>query len=109
MVAFFLLLVTFSQAQTNTDARLNDLEKTVKSLEDKVRRLESMATQTKPGSSTLTYSTCYIETPFNGTFSATEVTEDGARFGAMEKCSKTLNDVNFACDKRKVKCSGAKK
>lgn len=109
MSTFLFILITFSQAQTNAESRLAALEQSVKSLEEKIRKLESTALQNKSSLATPGYFTCYVETPFNGTFSATEVTEDGARFAAMEKCSKSLNEGNFACGKRKVKCSGGNK
>lgn len=95
--------LSFSQtADVNT--RLMLLEKSMKELQDKVHRLEGTVAQ-KPGGTT--FFTCYIETPFSGTFSSTDVTEDAARFAAVEKCAATLNGNNFACDRRRAKCSSS--
>ena len=97
-------LVTSINAQADDSQRIEDLERQVKTLTEKVNKMES--TFNKGGGFMLTpHFTCVIETPFNGTYSATELSETAAREGAITKC----NDNSAArgtgqCTNMNVKC-----
>lgn len=73
------------------------LERAVDQLQRKVFQLEN------EGGGRGGYTTCYIKTTFDGTFSATEPTETAAKAKAMERCSDKIKH-GFACDDDKVKC-----
>ena len=79
--------------------RVQRLEQAVDQLQRKVYDLESHPSA--PPASSLT--TCYIKTPFDGTFSATEATETAARAGALEKCNAKAKSSIY-CGENDLKC-----
>ena len=79
--------------------RVWELERAVQQLQMRVFSLEMTGGQKPPIS---TFTTCYIKTPFDGTFSATEPTETAARAAALEKCGAKANGIH--CNERNVKC-----
>ena len=76
--------------------RVLQLERAVDQLQRKVFQLES------GGGNRANWTTCYIKTPFDGTFSATEPTETAARAKALEKCSNKASST--FCQERELKC-----
>jgi len=81
--------------------RVQRLEQAVDQLQRKVFDLESRPVATPPAASAFT--TCYIKTPFDGTFSATEPTETAARAGALEKCNAKAKSSIY-CEEKDLKC-----
>lgn len=81
--------------------RVNQLERAVDQLQRKVFDLQFNA-PSRPNS---TWTTCFIKTPFDGTFSATEPTETAARAGAIQKCNnKNSGSKSIFCDESKLQC-----
>jgi hypothetical protein len=77
--------------------RIGRLEQAVSQLQQQVFQL-STAPVVASG-----YTTCYIETPFDGTFSETSPTMTAAKAGAITKCTdKTKGSIY--CSSDKVKC-----
>ncbi|MGZ3651028.1 MAG: bZIP transcription factor [Bdellovibrionota bacterium] len=97
--------------------RVQRLEQAVDQLQRKVFDLETRPSGTPPGAgspsggfagppagtSASTFTTCYIKTPFDGTFSATEPTETAARAGALEKCNAKAKSSIY-CEEKDLKC-----
>ena len=81
--------------------RIYQLELAVDQLQRKVFDLERKNSESNNGAST--WSTCYIKTTFNGTFSSTKPTETAARAETMEKCSKGT-DNSIWCKESDIKC-----
>ncbi len=109
-IALFLLTVSAhaqdakSRAeQDRLRAKVEELEKTVKSLEDKVGKMES--TLMKGGGFMITANTtCEINTPFDGAYVSTELSEKAARLAVMEKCREKVADKSL-CTDMFVKCA----
>lgn len=78
--------------------RIYDLERAVEQLQRKVFKLE-LGNANPPAAS---MTTCYLKTPFDGTFSATEATETAARAKVLEKCTKASSET--FCQERNLKC-----
>jgi hypothetical protein len=82
--------------------RIDELEKQVKVLSEKVNKMDS--TFNKGGGFMLTpHFTCEIEVPFEGTFTATELSEKAARNSVVEQCREKLKKDN-RCDNFNVSC-----
>lgn len=81
--------------------RVYELERAVQQLQRRVFELELKKTEDK-SSVTTSMTTCYITTAFNGTFSATEMTETAARAKALEKCSAVVQGIG--CEEHRLKC-----
>lgn len=101
-----LLLTLFisgtAHANDAQSKRIEELERQVKTLTDKVDKMES--TFNKGGGFMLTpHFTCEIDAPFNGPFTATELSEQAARASVMEKC-KAVNKNNGQCEPASIKC-----
>lgn len=75
------------------------LERAVAQLQARVFELELGKSSNTPESQ---MTTCYIRTPFDGTFTATEATETAAKAKAMEKCAAKANSIH--CSERDAKC-----
>jgi hypothetical protein len=88
-----------SSGGSDSDLRLRvvQLERAVDQLQRKVFDLES------GGGSKSSWTTCFIKTPFNGTFSATSPTETAAKAEALEKCS-AKTDSSMYCSESYLKC-----
>lgn len=79
------------------------LERAVAQLQERVFQLEGRPpTSTTPGVNPKDMTTCYIRTPFNGTYTATEATETAARAKAIEACSAKASSIH--CGESDVKC-----
>lgn len=91
-------------------SRIYALELAVNQLQRKVFELEYRTggtvivplPGTTPSPDKSAWITCYIRTPFDGTYSATEPTETAARAGALEKCAGKANQMY--CHESSVKC-----
>lgn len=82
--------------------RIDELEKSVKVLQEKVNKMES--TLMKGGGFMIVANyTCTIDAPFNGPFSATELSEKTARDSVIAQCREKNKD-NGQCDPGRVKC-----
>ena len=91
-----------SAGDAKIQSRIEELEKSVQVLQQKVEKMES--TLMKGGGFMITTNaSCEIETPFNGTFSATELSEKAARRSVIEQCKEKLSDHN-QCGEISVKC-----
>ncbi len=104
-IAMLILSTAVPFAHAN-DARLqqkvDELEKSVRSLEDKVQKMES--TLMKGGGFMIVANyTCDIDTPFNGSYSSTELSEKAARQSVMDKCREKVSDAT-QCSATFVKC-----
>lgn len=106
MKTIFIITLIFSFSYTWADEasnkRLEALESKVKSLEEKVNKLDSVLM--KPGGLNIIANvSCEINTPFNGDYVATELSETAARNSVMEKCREKLSDKT-QCLPQFVKC-----
>ncbi len=82
--------------------KVRRLQDAVIDLQERVERLEEKL-GTTPSSNTTTTTTCYIETPFDGVFDATDSNETKARIEAVKSCiSKVKSRIH--CSAEKVKC-----
>ncbi|MCO5143492.1 MAG: hypothetical protein M9962_10425 [Oligoflexia bacterium] len=79
--------------------RIYRLELAVEQLQRKVFDLESRQHQPLPEKK---WTTCYINTPFDGTFTATEPTETAAKALALSKCNEKSSST--FCKERDIKC-----
>ena len=79
--------------------RVTFLERAVYQMQERVFNLEAKPVSVVAPS---TFTTCYIKTPFNGTFTATEPTEMAARANTMKKCSDGGGDIH--CRESDLKC-----
>lgn len=80
--------------------RVSQLERAVDQLQRKVFELQFNNPPSRPGSN---WTTCFIKTPFDGTFSATEPTETAARARAVERCEQNKKGSIF-CEARHLTC-----
>lgn len=76
--------------------RVRLLEGAVLHLQDRLYRLETASTSATP------MTTCYIQTPFDGTFTATRPTRTAAKGDVMRQCTKKADET--WCREKKVKC-----
>ena len=94
--------------------KIRALQENVLDLESRLQKLESkggvnlsapIATATAPtsSSSSETKVTCFIETPFDGLFDATDVNETRARVEAVKACMGKVKS-RIHCSTEKVKC-----
>lgn len=105
---FMILLFAFLSSGTASadDAqlrkRIDELERQVKTMGEKVDKMDS--TFNKGGGFMLTpHFTCTIDAPFNGPFTATELSEQAARTSVIEQC-RAVNKNNGQCEVASVKC-----
>jgi hypothetical protein len=75
----------------NSQKRIEDLEKQVKELSQKVERMENTLTRSN-GFMIVANVTCDIHTPFDGVFTATELSETAARQSVTKQCTDKLSD-----------------
>lgn len=113
-----LFLSTFSWAQKGTTTRIEiiddtkdlsntELRRRIRRLQDAVidlqERVERLEDKLGTSGSPDTKVTCFLETPFDGVFDATEINETKARVEAVKACmSKVKSRIHCAADK--VKC-----
>ncbi len=83
-------LATFAQ-EASTQKRLDEMEKQLKTLKDKVEKMESTLTKSN-GFMIVANVSCDIKTPFDGEFTATELSETAARSAVIEKCKQKVPD-----------------
>lgn len=87
---FCVSLQSFSE-DASTQKRLDDMEKQLKTLKDKVDKMESTLTKSN-GFMIVANVSCDIKTPFDGEFNATELSESAARLAVIEKCKQKVPD-----------------
>lgn len=85
------------------EKRISELESSVMQLQRRVYELESgqKAAQPAPDSG---WTTCTIETPFDGNFTATEPTRTAAIANSLKACKEKTSNNSVFCDKDKVVC-----
>ena len=88
--------------------RVRSLQEAVIDLQARVDQLEARvgvttATGTLAPAAAATPITCYVETPFDGLFDATEVNETKARVEAVKACMAKVKS-RIHCSAEKVKC-----
>lgn len=108
MNKIFILLIasafsSFCLAEdAKTQRRIDELERSVKTLNEKVEKMES--TLMKGGGFMIVANvTCEINTPFNGEYAATELSEQAARNSVIEQCKAKVPDAT-QCLPQFVKC-----
>lgn len=79
--------------------RVRELERTVTQMERRIFDLERLDRPREEGSRWIT---CYLKTPFDGIFLATERTEIAARAQALQRCAGKANQV--FCKERELLC-----
>lgn len=84
-------LMSHSGFAQNDQKRLDDMEKKLKTLSEKVEKLENTLTKSN-GFMIVANVNCTIKTPFDGEFTATELSESAARSSVMEKCQQKVPD-----------------
>jgi hypothetical protein len=99
-----------SSSDRELRSRIADLERAVDQLQRKVFELQmgkdyDRPSFTWPGNSYRPVKdiTCYLKTPFDGTFMATQSTETAARARTLDKCTSKLNNSVF-CKEDNIKC-----
>ncbi len=95
VVLFFIVLVGISSVGLANEAalqkRVEDMEKQLKGLKDKVEKMENTLTKSN-GFMIVSNVSCDIKTPFDGEFTATELSESAARRSVIEKCEQKVPD-----------------
>lgn len=89
-------------SQSELWTRVWMLERAVAQLQARVFELEGKPGAVVPIQHPKDMTTCYIKTPFNGTFTATEATKTAAQAKVMEACSAKASSIH--CDEDDVKC-----
>jgi hypothetical protein len=97
-------------SQTELWNRVWMLERAVAQLQEKVFELQmrrghgggGVIIVPNPGTNPKEMTTCYIKTPFNGTFTATEATETAAKAKVMQDCANKASSIH--CGEDDVKC-----
>lgn len=84
-------ITTLSSWAQSDQKRLDEMEKKLKTLSEKVEKLESTLTKSN-GFMIVANVNCTIKTPFDGEFTATELSENAARSSVMEKCQQKVPD-----------------
>ncbi|RYZ98644.1 MAG: hypothetical protein EOP11_20370 [Proteobacteria bacterium] len=84
-------------------SRIEMLERAVEQLQRKVFDLQRGPDFREPDYR-VKMTTCYLKTPFDGTFMATEPTETAARAKALTKCNGKLNGSSIFCKEEALKC-----
>ena len=107
VLSLFFPLIASAQNRQSDDARLrqrvDELEKSVATLQDKVQKMES--TLMKGGGFMITANyTCELSTPFDGDYTATELSEQAARTSVLDQCQTKARDKN-QCLPVLVKCN----
>lgn len=98
-----LFSASFARSEdTATSKRLDALEAQVKSLQEKLNKMDTVLA--KPGGLNIMANvSCQISTPFDGDYVATELSETAARNSVMEKCREKLSDKT-QCLPQFVRC-----
>lgn len=91
-----------SYSERELRQRIEMLERAVEQLQRKVFDLQREPEYSRPGFGKMT--TCYLKTPFDGTFMATEPTETAARAITLKKCNDKLNGSSIFCKESELKC-----
>lgn len=86
----FLFLASLSFADSAQD-RLDGMESELKNLKARVEKMESTLTRSN-GFMIVANVTCDIKTPFDGNYTATELSETAARTSVMDKCKQKVPD-----------------
>ena len=86
------LIITSSSAfADDSQKRIEELEKQLKELKQKVEKMENTLTKSN-GFMIVANVTCDIHTPFDGDFTATELSETAARQSVIKQCTDKLSD-----------------
>lgn len=85
------LLFSIGAFAEDSQKRIEDLEKQLKNLQQKVEKMENTLTRSN-GFMIVANVTCDIHTPFDGDFTATELSETAARQSVMKQCTDKLSD-----------------
>lgn len=91
-----------SASERELRQRVEMLERAVEQLQRKVFDLQRTPDYREPDYRGK-MNTCYLKTPFDGTFMATEPTETAARARALGKCNEKLKGSIF-CKESELKC-----
>jgi len=104
LLVFFPLIAQAGQSEEDRlRQRVDELEKNVQTLQDKVQKMES--TLMKGGGFMITANyTCELNTPFDGEYTATELSEKAAKTSVMEKCQSKARDKG-QCLPLLIKCN----
>lgn len=81
--------------------RVHQLEMAVAELQEHLYQLEQ--TQRMGPATQTAFWTCYIETPFKGTITATEPTKTAAKAQVLKRCNRKT-DNGLYCREKNVKC-----
>ncbi|MBY0383567.1 hypothetical protein K2X05_00275 [bacterium] len=87
----FIFLTTISSFAQSDQKRLDEMENKLKTLSEKVEKLEKTLTKSN-GFMIVANVNCTIKTPFDGEFTATELSESAARSSVTEKCQQKVPD-----------------
>jgi hypothetical protein len=96
-----------SASERELRQRVEMLERAVEQLQRKVFDLQRTPEYREPEYHRPIFSkmtTCYLKTPFDGTFMATEPTETAARARTLTKCNDKLNGGSIFCKESEIKC-----
>ncbi len=85
------LFSTSSAFADDSQKRIEELEKQIKELKQKVEKMENTLTRSN-GFMIVANVTCDIHTPFDGDFTATELSETAARQSVTKQCTDKLSD-----------------
>ncbi len=89
---FCTLLFSFTLVFADeSQKRVEELEKQIKELKQKVEKMENTLTRSN-GFMIVANVTCDIHTPFDGDFTATELSETAARQSVTDKCLQKVPD-----------------
>jgi len=96
-----LLAFSFLSSGADSNARIQELEKKMQALEERMGKIE--ATAKGGGFMAVPSYSCEINTPFDGKFESTQLSETAARETVMGDCRKNVKDTS-QCQPLFVKC-----
>lgn len=94
-----------SSAFANNQERITELEAQVKDLSQRLTQLEGQLKSVKTGGFTITpVVNCELTTPFDGQYTASELSKSAATNAVIEKCKEKANN-KAECFSSRVVCN----
>lgn len=102
---FFVGVLCASTAFANDSARIAELEAQVKDLSQRLAQIEGQLKQVKTGGFNITpVANCELTTPFDGSYTASELSKAAATNTVIEKCKEKANN-KAECFASRVVCN----
>lgn len=96
-------LCFYNTAFADDSAKVAELEAQVKDLSQRLSQIEGQLKQVKGGGFTIVPVTnCELTTPFDGNYTASELSKAAAKTAVIEKCKEKANNKNECFESRVV-------